>query len=106
MSGNRENKCENLIHSLICYNEGEIEGRGYDCKYINSSFNCPFLHDDDIHCPIKNAFKNRPDKCKVCKKGEIDYWDLTPAEIIFQCRSCHAFFPISLTKELLTYFLF
>ena len=45
-----------------------------------------------------------PEHCINCNSGNIEYWDETDEEIIFQCKGCKRFYPFPFHKDKLNFY--
>ena len=54
----------------------------------------------------EEALEEKPKKCWNCESENIEYWDETEEEIIFQCQECKGFHPIQFDKSKLKMYFF
>ena len=75
--------------------------KGFDLNKIVSNW------ESEGTLEYKKRVLNRiPERCIKCHSNEINYWDETDEEIIFQCGICKRCYPIPFDPNKLKIYLF
>ncbi len=73
--------------------------KGFDLKKIISNWEKEGTLEQK-----RQALEKIPKKCIKCRSENIEYWDETDEEIIFQCKNCSQYITIPYKKDKLRFY--
>lgn len=73
--------------------------KGYDQKKIP-----PGSEKKGVIVQNKKILDKKFDNCINCNNNEIEYWDETDEEAIFQCKKCKSFITIPFRKNKIRFY--